>query len=264
MTQENCQGHQLVVVAGGYGTRLAEETSARPKPMVEIGGKPLLWHIMKCYAHHGVSDFIVCLGYKGHMIKEWFANQFLYTSDVTVDTATGGISYHKGQRDAWKVHLVDTGPDTMTGGRIKRVAGFIHQDRPFLFTYGDGVSDIDFSAQLAFHREHGKLATVTSVFPPSRYGNLVTEGQAVIRFKEKPKGAGERINGGFFIFEPGVLDYIAGDEMPLEDAPLTNLAADGELMAWRHDGYWQAMDTLRERHALEEAWQAGAPWKLWS
>lgn len=256
-------GHQLVIVAGGYGTRLAEETVNLPKPMVEIGGRPILWHIMKIYAHHGVSEFIICAGYKGYLIKEYFANQFLHTSDVTINTGNGDITYHAGDRDNWQVTVLDTGQDTMTGGRLKRTAKYLKPDQPFFFTYGDGVSDVDIAAQLKFHQDHGKLATVTSVAQPGRFGNLAMDGNQVTAFKEKPKDSQERINGGFFVFQPQVLEYIAGDDVPLETTPLNDLAKAGELMAWEHNGYWQMMDTLRDRNVLEASWAAEAPWRVW-
>lgn len=253
---------KAVILAGGYGTRLAEETVNIPKPMVEIGGKPILWHIMKLYAHHGVTEFIVCLGYKGNVIKDYFGNYFLHTSDVTLDLSTGAMQVHQNAAEPWKVTLVDTGPDTQTGGRLKAVAHHLGDDS-FCFTYGDGVGDIDVSAQIAFHKAHGKLATVTSITPSGRFGVLDLEGEQVTGFDEKAHTQGS-INGGFFVLEPGVVDYIDGPLVAWERAPLERLAADGELMAWRHDGFWQPMDTLREKRALEALWRDGAaPWKVW-
>ena len=264
MTSFSCEDIQLVVVAGGLGTRLAEETQIKPKPMVEIGGSPILWHIIKSYAAHGVREVIVCLGYLGYQIKEFYANQYLHVSDVTIDLDTGDIKYHSGKKDQLKVTLIDTGHDTMTGGRIKRVSDYIKPDRPFFFTYGDGLSDVDFTAQLAFHQDHGKHATMTCVSPPGRFGSLVMgDEDQVISFTEKPRGDGGWINGGFFVMQPKVLDYIEGDDTMLEQDPLRNLAQEGHLMSWRHEGFWQPMDTLRDKLYLENAWQEGAPWKNW-
>lgn len=263
-TQLACKDVQLVVLAGGLGSRLAEETQDRPKPMVEIGGSPILWHIVKSYAAHGVQEVIVCLGYLGYQIKEFYANQYLHVSDVTIDLGSGDIRYHDGKRDKIKVTLVDTGRDTQTGGRIKRVAEHIRRDRPFFLTYGDGLSDIDFGAQLAYHQQHGKTATMTCVAPPGRFGAVVMgDDGAVSSFTEKPKGDGGWINGGFFVMSPKALDYIDGDDTILEQEPLRGLAADGELMSWKHDGFWRPMDTLRDKNVLEKAWKKGAPWKNW-
>ena len=236
----------------------------RPKPMVEIGGYPILWHIVKSYASYGVRDFVICLGYKGYMIKEYFSNLYLHTSDFTVDLSCGDIQYHRSNELDWKVTLLDTGLDTMTGGRIKRAANYIHKDRPFFFTYGDGLSNVDYAAQLAYHCGHGKLATLTSVVPPGRFGTLAMNEDNVTSFIEKPAGDGAAINGGFFVLEPKVFEYIAGDNIPLEDEPLRNLAKEGQLKAWRHEGFWQSMDTLRDRNFLEQVWKTGAPWKTWS
>lgn len=255
---------KAVILAGGLGTRLSEETSVRPKPMVEVGGKPILWHIMKIYAHHGINDFVICCGYKGYLIKEYFANYFLHTSDVTFDMRTNSMEVHHKRAEHWKVTLVDTGDATMTGGRLKRVAPYLEGEASFCFTYGDGVSDLDIGATLAFHRQHGKLATLTATYPPGRFGVLDVEGHQVRSFHEKPHGEGSMINSGFFVLQPEVLDLIDGDDTVWEQAPLRALAARGELMAYEHRGFWQPMDTLREKHLLEELWASGqAPWKKW-
>lgn len=259
-----CKDVQLVVVAGGLGTRLAEETQVKPKPMVEIGGMPILWHIVKSYAACGVREVVVCLGYLGYQIKEFYANQYLHSSDVTLDLGSGKVDYHSGKKDNLRVTLVDTGHDTMTGGRIKRAGKFIKKDRPFFFTYGDGLSDVDFAAQLDFHQSHGKYATMTCVAPPGRFGALeIDANDTVSSFIEKPRGDGNMVNGGFFVMSPDMLGYIDGDDTPLEQAPLRNLARDGQVKAWRHPGFWQPMDTLRDKNVLEQAWQDGAPWKTW-
>jgi glucose-1-phosphate cytidylyltransferase len=255
---------KAVILAGGLGTRISEETHLRPKPMIEIGGKPILWHILKMYSAHGVNEFVICCGYKGYIIKEYFANYFLHMSDVTFDMANNRMEVHHKHAEPWRVTLVDTGDDTMTGGRLRRVADYVRDEEAFCFTYGDGLSDVDISAQIAFHRRHGKQATVTAVMPPGRYGALLREGDAVQGFIEKPRGDGGWINGGFFILSPKVLDRIEGDATSWEVEPLTGIAADGELMAFEHRGFWQAMDTLREKNQLEELWQSGhAPWKCW-
>jgi glucose-1-phosphate cytidylyltransferase len=255
---------KAVILAGGLGTRISEETHLRPKPMIEIGGKPILWHIMKLYSAHGVNDFIVCCGYRGYIIKEYFANYFLHMSDVTFDMANNKMEVHQQNVEPWRVTLVDTGDDTMTGGRLKRVASHICDEKAFCFTYGDGVADLDITKQIAFHTKHGKLATITAVQPPGRYGALDTQGQAVRGFAEKPKGDGGWINGGFFVLSPRCLDYIAGDATPWEAEPLANIAAHGELMAFEHRGFWQPMDTLREKNLLEDLWATRrAPWKVW-
>jgi glucose-1-phosphate cytidylyltransferase len=255
---------KAVILAGGLGTRLSEETSVRPKPMVEIGGKPILWHILKMYAHHGVNDFVICCGYKGYVIKEYFANYFLHMSDVTFDMRSNRMEVHHKRAEPWNVTLVDTGDDSMTGGRLLRVARYVKDDEAFCFTYGDGVGDIDIGASIAFHRQHGKAATLTATFPPGRFGALDIHDGRVHSFKEKPKGDGARINGGFFVLSPQVLSYIEDDRTVWEQEPLMRLAADGELMAWEHDGFWQPMDTLRDKHLLEELWGSGqAPWKTW-
>jgi len=254
---------KAVILAGGLGTRLGEETSVRPKPMVEVGGMPILWHIMKIYSAHGVNDFIICLGYKGYIIKEFFANYFLHAADVTIDLTRNSLEIHENWAEPWRVTLVETGPDTMTGGRLKAVRRYLDPDEPFCFTYGDGVSTVDISAQLAFHKAHGRKATITAVAPPGRFGALEFEGDLVRSFKEKPAGDGGLINGGFFVADPSVVDLIDGPSTVWEREPLERLAADGELVAFRHDGFWQPMDTLRDKQHLEELWLEGAPWKIW-
>ena len=250
-------------MADGLGTRLGEETALRPKPMVEVGGMPILWHIMKIYAAYGVQDFIVCLGYKGYVIKEWFANYFLHSADVTIDLGQNRLEVHAAKSEPWRVTLVDTGTDAMTAGRLKAVRSYIPADEPFCFTYGDGVADIDISAQIAFHKAHGKRATITAVAPPGRFGAVEFDGDRVSRFVEKPAGDGGLINGGFFVLDPAVIDLIDGPETVWEQGPLEHLAASGELLAWRHGGFWQPMDTLRDKHYLEKLWSEGAPWKVW-
>lgn len=255
---------KAVILAGGLGTRISEETHLKPKPMIEIGGHPILWHIMKTYAAHGVNEFVICCGYKGYLIKEYFANYFLHMSDVTFDMQNNSMEVHERHAEPWKVTLVDTGEDTMTGGRLKRVARYVQDDEAFCFTYGDGVSDLDIAASIAFHRAHGKLATVTAVLPPGRYGALQREGDQVDGFIEKPRGDGGWINGGYFVLSPKVLELIAGDQVSWELEPLADLAGKKQLMAFEHAGFWQPMDTLREKNLLEELWQSGeAPWKIW-
>ena len=255
---------KAVILAGGKGTRISEESHLRPKPMIEIGGKPILWHIMNIYSQHGVNDFIIALGYRGYMIKEYFANYALYSSDVTVDARRGEITYHRNYAEPWRVTMVDTGAETMTGGRLKRLARYLDDDESFCMTYGDGVADVDISALIAFHHGHGKLATVTAVVPPGRYGALMLEGDAVASFMEKPPGDHAFINGGFFVLHPAVIERIAGDDTPWELEPLESLARDGDLVAFRHTGFWQPMDTLRDRNLLESLWSSGkAPWKTW-
>jgi glucose-1-phosphate cytidylyltransferase len=255
---------KVVVLAGGYGTRLSEETTRIPKPLVEVGGWPILWHIMKIYGAHDLRDFILCLGYKGYLIKEYFANFYLHRSDVTFDLGSGASTYHNSISEPWRVTLADTGEGTLTGGRIKRVGRYIG-GQTFCMTYGDGVGDIDIKALIAFHRSHGKLATVTAIRQPGRFGVLDLDGQAITAVREKPTGDDNWINGGFFVLEPGVLDYIGGDQTTWERDPMDRLAADGQLMAFRHEGFWQPMDTLRERNMLEELWASGrAPWKIWA
>jgi len=255
---------KAVILAGGLGTRISEETHLKPKPMIEIGGRPVLWHILKLYSAHGVNDFVICCGYKGYVIKEYFANYFLHMSDVTFDMATNKMTVHHQKAEPWKVTLVDTGEDTMTGGRLKRVKSYVSDEEAFCFTYGDGVADVDIAAGIAFHRSHGKLATVTAVQPPGRYGALQMEGQRVSGFMEKPRGDGGLINGGFFVLSPKCLDFIDGDETSWEGDPLTKIAAAGQLMAFEQQGFWQPMDTLREKTLLENLWESGkAPWKVW-
>ena len=255
---------KVVILAGGFGTRISEETHLRPKPMIEIGGKPILWHIMKIYAAHGVNEFIIACGYKGYAIKEYFSNYFLHMSDVTFDMANNKMEVHQRHAEPWRVTLVDTGEHTLTGGRLKRVAKHVCDEEAFFLTYGDGVADIDLTKQLVFHRSHGKLATVTSVQPPGRYGALLIDGDRVSDFAEKPSGDGGRINGGFFVLSPKVLQYIDGDSTSWETEPLVRLAQERQLMAYNHSGFWQAMDTLRDKNHLEELWTNGtAPWKAW-
>lgn len=255
---------KAVILAGGLGTRLSEETSTRPKPMVQIGGKPILWHIMKMYSSHGINDFIICCGYQGYVIKEYFANYFLHMSDVTFNMRDNGMQVHDKRAEPWNVTLVDTGEFSMTGGRLRRVAPYVQDEEAFCFTYGDGVGDIDISATLDFHRQHGKAATLTATYPPGRFGALDIQQGQVLNFKEKPKGDGAMINGGFFVLTPKVFDYLSDDSTVWEQEPLKKLAADGQLMAYEHHGFWQPMDTLRDKHLLEELWQSGkAPWKTW-
>jgi glucose-1-phosphate cytidylyltransferase len=254
---------KAVILAGGLGTRISEETVIRPKPMIDIGGKPVLWHILKIYSQHGINDFIICLGYKGYMVKEYFANYFLHTSDVTFDLAHNRMEVHQQHAEPWRVTLVDTGDQTQTGGRLKRVESYLDEGT-FCFTYGDGLSDIDIAAQLAFHETTKSLATMCAVQPPGRFGAIDIQDNRITRFEEKPSGDGSWINGGFFVLEPGVLDYIEGDATIWERAPLEALARDGQLSAYTHGGFWQPMDTLRDKMKLEELWQGGhAPWKVW-
>jgi glucose-1-phosphate cytidylyltransferase len=256
---------KAVILAGGLGTRISEETSLRPKPMIEIGGRPILWHILKSYAHHGINDFIICCGYKGYVIKEYFANYFLHMSDVTFDIAKNKMEIHQNNAEPWRVTLVNTGEDTMTGGRLKRVSGYLKNEEAFCFTYGDGVGDVNISELIAFHRSHGSLATLTATFPPGRFGALdILPDHSISSFKEKPKGDGGRINGGYFVLSPKVFDLIEGDETTWEREPLEFLAQSGQLKAFEHNGFWQPMDTLRDKNHLEELWQTGnAPWKVW-
>ena len=253
---------KLVLLAGGLGTRLSEETDARPKPMIEIGGKPILWHIMKIYSAHGINEFVVCCGYKGYMIKEYFANYFMHMSDVTINLATNQIELHHKKAEPWKVTLVDTGESTQTGGRLKRVADYIDGD--FCMTYGDGVGSVDITALLQFHKSHGKLGTMTAVQPPGRFGAINLDGNAIKSFQEKPSGDGGWINGGFFVLNPKVLDLIAGDDTVWERGPLESLAKSDQLQSFFHRGFWQPMDTLRDKNLLERHWESGhAPWKVW-
>jgi glucose-1-phosphate cytidylyltransferase len=265
-TIQTKESMKAVILAGGFGTRLSEETGVRPKPMVEVGGRPILWHILKIYSAYGINDFIICCGYKGHVIKEYFSNYFLHRADVTFDLEHNRVEFHKNGAEAWTVTLVDTGIDTMTGGRLKRVARFL-DDETFCLTYGDGVADLDLGKLISFHRQEGALATLTAVQPPGRFGVFsLREGQTRIKgFREKPKGDGAWINGGFFVLEPGVLDYIDGDGTVWEREPMERLARADALGAFRHTGFWHAMDTLRDRMVLEDLWkkEEGAPWKVW-
>ncbi|WP_096084709.1 glucose-1-phosphate cytidylyltransferase [Agaribacterium haliotis] len=256
---------KAVILAGGLGTRLSEETAIKPKPMVEIGGKPILWHIMKQYSAHGVNDFVVCCGYKGYVIKEYFANYFLHMSDVTFDMSTNEMHVHEKRAEPWRVTLVDTGEQSMTGGRLKRVREHLRSEEAFCFTYGDGVGNVDIQALIQFHKNHGKKATLTAAYPPGRFGALDIQNGQVLSFKEKPRGDGAMINAGFFVLSPDVIDLIDGDDSIWEQEPLNNLSAQGELMAFEHKGFWQPMDTLRDKVYLEKLWaQNQAPWKIWS
>ena len=255
---------KAVILAGGLGTRISEETHLKPKPMIEIGGKPILWHIMKLYSAHGVNDFVICCGYKGYVIKEYFANYFLHMSDVTFDMEHNRMEVHQHKAEPWRVTLVDTGDETYTGGRLKRVAEYIKHEDAFCFTYGDGVADLDISKEIAFHKQHGKWATVTAVQPPGRYGALQLNGAAVDGFAEKPLGDGGFINGGFFVLSPRCLEVIDGDQSSWEGTSLARLAQQDQLMAFEHKGFWQPMDTLRDKNMLEDLWASGkAPWKVW-
>ena len=252
---------KAVILAGGRGTRISEESHLRPKPMIEIGGRPILWHIMSMYGRYGVNDFVVALGYRGEMIKQYFADYALHSSDITVDTRRGDILYHRNYAEPWRVTLVDTGQETMTGGRLKRLAHYLRSDACFCMTYGDGVADVDIAELVAFHGRHGRQATLTAVIPPARYGALALNGDHVAKFTEKPPGDNAFINGGFFVLSPDVIDRIDGDATPWEREPLESLARDGELLAFRHTGFWHAMDTLRDRMHLESLWESGrAPW----
>lgn len=255
---------KVVILAGGLGTRISEETSTRPKPMIEIGGKPILWHILKTYSHHGINDFVICCGYKGYVIKEYFANYFLHMSDVTFDMSKNSMEVHQRNAEPWRVTLVDTGEDTMTGGRVKRIANYVKDDEAFCLTYGDGVADVNITELLAFHKAQNVKATLTATIPPGRFGRLDLNGSMVNSFMEKPKGDGAMINGGFFVLAPDVLDYIIDDRSTWEREPLERLAREGNLAAYQHHGFWQPMDTLRDKVHLEELWQSGkAPWKVW-
>jgi len=255
---------KAVILAGGLGTRLSEETIVKPKPMVEIGGKPILWHIMKMYSAHGINDFVICCGYKGYVIKEYFANYFLHMSDVTFNMRENRMEVHHKRAEPWNVTLIDTGDASMTGGRLKRVAEFVKDDEAFLFTYGDGVSDVNIRQSIDFHFSHGKLATLTATFPPGRFGALDIQNKQIRSFQEKPKGDGAMINGGFFVLNPKVIELIANDATIWEQEPLMTLAEQGQLMAFEHGGFWQPMDTLRDKHYLEGLWESGkAPWKVW-
>jgi glucose-1-phosphate cytidylyltransferase len=255
---------KAVILAGGLGSRISEETTLKPKPMVEVGGKPILWHIMKIYAHHGINDFIICCGYKGYVIKEYFANYFLHMSDITFDMRNNKMEVHQQYAEPWKVTLVDTGENSMTGGRLRRVRDYLKDEEDFCFTYGDGVSDVDIGKVIAFHRAAGVDATLTATYPPGRFGALDIQNGRVGSFKEKPKGDGGMINGGFFVLKPKVIDLIAGDDTTWEREPLEQLATGGQLAAYQHEGFWQPMDTLRDKTHLEQLWQSGqAPWKVW-
>jgi glucose-1-phosphate cytidylyltransferase len=256
---------KAVILAGGLGTRISEETYVRPKPMIEIGGKPILWHIMKIYSAYGVNDFVICCGYKGYLIKEYFANYFLHMSDVTFDMSKNSMEVHQRSAEPWRVTLIDTGEDTMTGGRLKRVASYVKDEEAFCFTYGDGVGDINIAELITFHRSNKVKATLTATLPPGRFGALDFNGNKVRSFKEKPNGDGGMINGGFFVLSPEVLGYINDDSTVWERAPLETLADESQLAAFQHDGFWQPMDTLRDKNYLEELWSSGkAPWKVWS
>lgn len=254
---------KAVILAGGLGTRLSEETHLRPKPMVEIGGRPILWHILKMYSHHGINDFVICAGYKGYLIKEYFANYVLHLSDVTFDMEGGTMEVHQKRSEPWRVTVVDTGEDTMTGGRLKRVRSYL-DDEDFCFTYGDGVADVDIQALIDFHRNNDRMATLTGVQPPERFGVLGIEGSQVVSFQEKPEGEGSWVSGGFFVLNPSVIDRIDGDSCTWERGPLEGLASEGQLGVYKHDGFWRPMDTLRDKVALEELWEQGdAPWRKW-
>ncbi len=254
---------KAVILAGGFGSRISEESHLRPKPMVEIGGHPILWHIMKIYSAHGINDFIICLGYKGYVIKEYFYNYFIHKSDFTIDLANNSVDFYGNKCEAWKVTLIDTGPESDTGGRLKRIGPYL-DDAPFCFTYGDGVADVDIGKLVAYHNAHGRLATMTAVQPPGKFGALDLDGETVREFQEKPPGDASWINGGFFVLSPKVLDYIPGDATSWEQEPLTRLAREGQLTAYRHAGFWQCMDTLKHKNMLESLWQSGkAPWKIW-
>ena len=255
---------KAVILAGGLGTRLSEETQLKPKPMVEVGGRPLLWHLMKFFTAQGITEFIICLGYRGYVIKEFFANYLLHTSDITLDLREDRLEVHERHAEPWRITLVDTGEHTQTGGRLRRVKPYLAEEENFFFTYGDGLANIDLSALLDFHTAHGRWATVSAVKPPGRFGSIELDGNDVAAFSEKRPGGDGYINGGFFVLSPSVIDYIAGDDTPWESTPINRLVAEKRLMAFRHDGFWQPMDTLRDKLLLERLWQSGqAPWKLW-
>jgi|TARA_B110000208_G_scaffold189383_1_gene250806 glucose-1-phosphate cytidylyltransferase len=254
---------KAIILAGGLGTRIHEETSSRPKPMVEIGGKPILWHIMKSYSAHGINEFIICCGYKSHVIKDYFINYAAKNSDVSLNTKTGSLQFFNNELEDWTVHLIDTGPSTMTGGRLKRVKEYIQDDEAFCFTYGDGVGNINITASIKFHKSHGKLATMTTAYPPGRFGNLKFNGDDVTNFQEKTKGDGAMVNAGYFVLSPKVIDYIDNDTTTWEEYPLTHLANQGELKAFKHEDFWRPMDTLPDKNALESLWQNNPPWKIW-
>jgi glucose-1-phosphate cytidylyltransferase len=256
---------RVVILAGGLGTRISEETQLKPKPMVELGGMPIIWHLMKIYSAHGINDFVICCGYKGYQIKEFFANYYLHSSDITVDIGKNSVEVIQREQAPWRVTLVDTGDQTMTGGRLKRVKSFVEDDECFCFTYADGLSDVDVTGLIAFHKSHGRKATLTAALPPGRFGALSLDGDTVSSFNEKPRGDGAMVNGGFFVLSPSVIDYIEDDSTVWEAGPLENLAAEKQLAAYRHDGFWQPMDTLRDRVFLESLWTSKkAPWKVWA
>ena len=256
---------KVVILAGGLGTRLSEETAVKPKPMIEVGGKPIIWHIMKLYSHYGINDFIICCGYKGYILKEYFSNYFLHMSDVTFDLGLNQVHVHEKRSQPWKVTLVDTGDDSMTGGRLRRVKKYLDDEDVFCLTYGDGIGNIDISKLIKFHKSHDKLATLTATYPPGRFGALNIQNQQVKNFTEKPRGDGGMINGGFFVLSPKAIDYIDGDATIWEREPLSNLAKDGQLMAYEHNNFWQPMDTMRDKIYLNELWSSGsAPWKIWN
>jgi glucose-1-phosphate cytidylyltransferase len=257
------QPTKAVILAGGFGTRISEESVFRPKPMVEIGDKPILWHIMKIYSHYGINDFVICLGYKGYVIKEFFHHYMMHNADVTFDLQNNSVTFHHAHSEPWRVALVDTGPNTGSGGRLKRVAPYVADQKRFCFTYGDAVSDLNITDLLRFHDEHGKLATVTSVQPHGRFGSMVTDGNNVTQFEEKPAGDGAWINGGFFVLSPKVIDYVKDDSESWEFGPLQRIVADGQLCARRHSGFWQCMDTVRDKQVLEKLWETSPPWKVW-
>ena len=255
---------KAVILAGGFGTRISEETDLKPKPMIDLGGKPILWHILKTYSHHGINDFVICCGYKSYVIKEYFANYFLHMSDVTIDMKENSMEVHNKRVEPWKITLIDTGEDSMTGGRIKRISEHVSEEEVFFLTYGDGLSDIDITKSLEFHKEHGKLATVTAMYPPGRFGALEIKESKVTNFNEKPKGDGGKVSAGFFVLSPKILSYIEGDQTIWEQEPLNNLSKDGQLMAYEHQGFFQPMDTLRDKQLLQDLWDTGsAPWKVW-
>jgi len=261
---QNLRPRKAVILAGGFGTRLTEETVLRPKPMVEIGDRPILWHIMKMYAHHGIHEFVICLGYKGYFIKDYFVSYLWQRSSFTLDMQKMNIEYHDAHPERWKVSLIDTGNDVPTGERLRRVRDYLDEDCPFCLTYGDGVADLDIGASIDFHLKHGKLATITAVAPPGRFGALRVDGDSVRDFEEKPDGDGGLINGGFMIMSPKALDYVEGEPAMLEQGPLVKMAQDNQLMAYRHHGFWQPMDTLRDLQKLQQLWAGGnAPWKCW-
>jgi len=254
---------KAIILAGGLGTRLHEETNSRPKPMVEIGGKPILWHIMKTYSAHGINEFVICCGYKGDVIKDYFINYSAKNSDVSVNTKNGHLHFFNNELEDWTVHLIDTGPNTMTGGRLKRVKKYVENDTAFCFTYGDGIGNVDISASIEYHTSHGKLATMTTAYPPGRFGNLKFDGDTVTRFQEKTKGDGAMVNAGYFVLSSKVIDYIDDDATTWEEYPLTQLAHEGELKAFKHEDFWRPMDSLPDKNALEKLWQHDAPWKVW-